>query len=52
MMGKSKLRQRRRAGVAQLVEHLTCNERVAGSIPVAGSSFFYYFATFVRASFS
>lgn len=25
------------AGVAQLVEHLTCNEDVAGSTPVAGS---------------
>ena len=27
-----------RAGVAQLVEHLICNQRVAGSIPVAGSN--------------
>jgi hypothetical protein len=26
------------AGVAQLVEHLTCNQKVAGSIPAAGSS--------------
>lgn len=25
------------AGVAQLVERLTCNEDVAGSIPVSGS---------------
>jgi hypothetical protein len=25
------------AGVAQLVEHLICNQRVAGSNPVAGS---------------
>src|SRR5690348_11938562 len=25
------------AGVAQLVERLTCNKRVAGSIPVTGS---------------
>jgi hypothetical protein len=31
-----------RAGVAQLVEHLICNQRVAGSIPVAGSNFFHY----------
>jgi hypothetical protein len=28
------------AGVAQLVEHLICNQRVAGSIPVAGSNVF------------
>ncbi len=26
------------AGVAQLVEHLTCNQKVAGSIPAAGSN--------------
>ena len=26
-----------RAGVAQLVEHLTCNQKVVGSIPTAGS---------------
>lgn len=25
------------AGVAQLVEHLTCNQKVVGSIPTAGS---------------
>lgn len=25
------------AGIAQLVEHLTCNQRVAGSSPVPGS---------------
>ncbi len=30
----------RQAGIAQLVEHLICNQRVAGSIPVAGSNFF------------
>ncbi len=27
-----------RAGVAQLVEHLICNQRVGGSSPFAGSS--------------
>ena len=27
-----------KAGIAQLVEHLTCNEDVTGSTPVAGSS--------------
>ena len=27
------------AGVAQLVERLTCNEDVAGSIPVSGSNY-------------
>ncbi len=26
------------AGVAQLVEHLTCNQKVVGSIPTAGST--------------
>ena len=26
------------AGIAQLVEHFTCNEDVTGSTPVAGSS--------------
>ena len=26
------------AGVAQLVEQLTCNQQVAGSSPIAGSS--------------
>lgn len=29
-------RLRRVAGVAQSAEHLTCNERVVGSIPTAG----------------
>ena len=28
----------RRAGVAQLVEHLICNQRVGGSSPFTGSS--------------
>lgn len=28
------------AGVAQLVEQLTCNQQVAGSSPIAGSSAF------------
>ena len=27
------------AGVAQLVEHLTCNQGVASSIPAAGTNF-------------
>lgn len=27
------------AGVAQLVEHLICNQKVVGSIPTAGSIF-------------
>ncbi len=27
------------AGVAQLVEHLTCNQGVASSIPAAGTKF-------------
>ena len=27
------------AGVAQLVEHLTCNQGVVGSIPIAGTTF-------------
>jgi hypothetical protein len=26
------------AGVAQLVEHLTCNQGVVGSIPIAGTT--------------
>jgi hypothetical protein len=29
------------AGVAQLVEHLICNQRVGGSIPSASSTIFY-----------
>jgi hypothetical protein len=29
------------AGIAQLVEHLTCNEDVAGSSPVSSSIFIY-----------
>lgn len=29
-----------RAGVAQLVEHLTCNQVVAGSSPIASSTYF------------
>ena len=29
------------AGVAQLVEHLICNQRVGGSIPSASSTKFY-----------
>ena len=28
-----------RAGIAQLVEQLICNQKVAGSIPAAGTSF-------------
>ena len=28
------------AGVAQLVEQLTCNEKVEGSIPFSGTKFF------------
>jgi hypothetical protein len=31
----------RYAGIAQLVEHLTCNEDVAGSSPVSSSILFY-----------
>ncbi len=27
------------AGVAQLVEHLTCNQGVVGSSPIAGTTF-------------
>lgn len=30
--------QARRAGVAQLVEQLTCNEKVEGSIPFTGTN--------------
>ncbi len=30
------------AGIAQLVEHLTCNEDVAGSSPVSSSILFVY----------
>jgi hypothetical protein len=29
---------RKFAGVAQLVEHLTCNQGVVGSIPIAGTT--------------
>jgi hypothetical protein len=29
------------AGVAQLVEHLICNQRVGGSIPSASSTIFW-----------
>ena len=32
------------AGVAQLVERLTCNEDVVGSTPISGSSFSDYTA--------
>ena len=32
------------ASLAQLVEHLPCKQRVAGSIPVGGSSFICIFA--------
>jgi hypothetical protein len=28
-----------KAGIAQLVEQLTCNQQVAGSIPAAGSGY-------------
>ena len=34
-----KARRGRRAGVAQLVEHLICNQRVGGSSPFASSRF-------------
>jgi hypothetical protein len=30
------------AGIAQLVEHLTCNEDVAGSSPVSSSIFIFF----------
>ena len=30
------------AGVAQLVEHLICNQRVGGSIPSASSTIFWF----------
>ncbi len=29
-----------RAGIAQLVEHLICNQGVAGSTPAAGTRYF------------
>ena len=35
--------QRLRAGLAQLVEHLICNQGVAGSNPAAGTTFIYDF---------
>jgi hypothetical protein len=31
-------RQKRKAGLAQLVEQLICNEKVAGSIPATGTT--------------
>ncbi len=35
------------AGIAQLVEHLICNQRVAGSTPVAGSKLPRSYVVFV-----
>ena len=37
---------RPKAGVAQLVEHLTCNEDVGGSTPLGGSSVTFFIAYF------
>ncbi len=38
-MSLSKTCDMKDAGIAQLVEHLTCNEDVAGSSPVSSSIF-------------
>jgi hypothetical protein len=41
----------KQAGVAQLVEHLICNQRVGGSIPSASSIFPLFRAVACRTSF-
>jgi|JI9StandDraft_2_1071091.scaffolds.fasta_scaffold01225_21 hypothetical protein len=38
----SRENRRTHAGLAQLVEHFTCNEDVAGSTPASGSRRNYY----------
>ena len=38
MLGSALTRRGQQAGVAQLVEHLICNQRVGGSNPFASST--------------
>jgi hypothetical protein len=40
---RSQRENKKHAGIAQLVEHLTCNQGVVGSSPIAGTTTYHKF---------
>ncbi len=41
---RSQRENKKHAGIAQLVEHLTCNQGVVGSSPIAGTTTYHKFS--------